>query len=141
MLSEMGDPDVVVDLWHFELWSKVEVRCTSVHTPEFTTVLYYFWYKPDSFRKPTQIFTILLHRYQPDSALLFRDDCAFLCLDDKHWVKVGEPGFPVAAAERGKRVLVACNSTLEVGDYDFTCMSIVPFLICLKPFIILGAVG
>ena len=66
-----------------------------MHTPEVTTVLYYFWYKPDSFWNPTQISTILLHRYQLVSALLFRDDCAFLCLDDKHWVKVGflwQPG-------------------------------------------------
>ena len=30
----------------------------------------------------------------------------FVCIDDKHRLKVGEPGYPVAAAERGKRLLV-----------------------------------
>ena len=32
--------------------------------------------------------------------------CAFVCLDDKHKIKVGEPGYPVAATERGRRVPV-----------------------------------
>jgi len=26
-------------------------------------------------------------------------------IDDKHQIKVGEPGYPVAAAEQGRRVL------------------------------------
>ena len=34
-------------------------------------------------------------------------------------MKVGEPGFPVAAAERGQRVLVSCDSSFE-GDHNFT---------------------
>ena len=50
----------------------------------------------------------------------------FVSLDDKHRIKVGEPGFPVAAAERGRRVLVGRGTTFEVGDHDFTRMSIVP---------------
>ena len=41
-------------------------------------------------------------------------------------MKVGEPGCPVAAAERGRRVLVSRNSSFEVGDHDFTRFSIVP---------------
>ncbi len=28
-------------------------------------------------------------------------------MDDKHRLKVGEPGIPVAAAERGRQVLVS----------------------------------
>ena len=34
----------------------------------------------------------------------FRDHCQLVCLDDKHKCKVGEPGLPVAAIERGKQV-------------------------------------
>ena len=45
-------------------------------------------------------------RYVREYAVLFRDSSLFLCLDDKHRIKVGEPGTPVAAAERGKQVLV-----------------------------------
>ena len=49
-----------------------------------------------------------------------------LCIDDKHRLKVGEPGFPVAAAERGRKVIVRAGTTFEVGDHDFTKFSIVP---------------
>lgn len=33
-----------------------------------------------------------------------------VCVDDKHRVKVGEPLCPVAAAERGRQVLVHSRS-------------------------------
>ncbi len=49
-----------------------------------------------------------------------------VCLDDKHRMKVGEPGFPVAAAERGRRVLVRVGSSFEVGDHYFINFSMVP---------------
>ena len=35
----------------------------------------------------------------------FRVHSAVICLDDKHRVPIGEPGYPVAAVERGKRVM------------------------------------
>ena len=41
----------------------------------------------------------------------------------KHRLKVGEPGFPVAAAEQGRRVIVRDGTTFEVGDGDFTLIS------------------
>lgn len=50
---------------------------------------------------------------------------AFFYMDDKHRVKVGEPKYPVAAAERGKRVLVRLNESFEVGDHDFTKFSLI----------------
>ena len=49
-----------------------------------------------------------------------------VCIDDKHQLKVGEPGFAVAAAERGRKVLVRAGTTFEVGDHDFTKFSIIP---------------
>ena len=52
-------------------------------------------------------------------AVRVRQHCQFVCLDDKHRVKVGEPNFPVAAAERGRRVLTAAGSQFMVGDHDF----------------------
>ena len=63
-----------------------------------------------------------MHEY----AILFRRFSAFACLDDKHKVKVGEPGFPVAAAECGRQVLVHSSTSFEVGDHDFTRVSIIP---------------
>ena len=43
-----------------------------------------------------------IFRYVCQYAVLFRDSSLFLRLDDKHRVKVGEPGAPVASAARGK---------------------------------------
>ena len=51
--------------------------------------------------------------------------CAYY---DKHRVKIGEPGYPLAAVERGWRVLVCANTTFEVGDHDFSKFSIIPFV-------------
>ena len=59
-------------------------------------------------------------------AILLRAHSTFVCMDDKHRIKVGEPGFPVAAAERGRRVLVSRNGNFEVGDHDLTRFSIIP---------------
>ena len=46
----------------------------------------------------------------------------FTCLDDKHRVPVGKPGYPVASVERGKRVIVSRNTDFLAADHDFTCM-------------------
>ena len=74
------------------------------------------------FRKdhPDSHYAAAIFRYQKEYAILFKEHCNILTIDDKHKVKIGEPGFPVAAAVRGKRVIVSCNSTFEVGDHDFT---------------------
>ncbi|CAI2196746.1 19163_t:CDS:1, partial [Funneliformis geosporum] len=48
---------------------------------------------------------------------------------DKHHCKVGEPGFPVAAVERRKRVVVSRDTTFAVTDYDYTKLGIIPSVI------------
>jgi hypothetical protein len=67
-----------------------------------------------------------LFRYLKEFAVKFRDDVCFVCMDDKHKVKVGEPGSPVAMVERGKSVLVAMGKRFEVTDHDFTKYSLTP---------------
>lgn len=47
-------------------------------------------------------------------------------MDDKHKVKVGEPCYPLAAAERGKQVIVGPNQVMAVGDHDFTKCTLTP---------------
>ena len=67
-----------------------------------------------------------IFHYQRELAVMFHDNSVFFCMDDKHRVKVGEPNYPVAAAERGRRVLVQQNEMFEVGDHDFTKFSLIP---------------
>jgi hypothetical protein len=41
-------------------------------------------------------------------------------MNDKHKCKVGEPGLPVAAIERGKQVCVSTNGKkFAVADHNF----------------------
>ncbi len=40
--------------------------------------------------------------------------------------KIREPGYPLAAAQRGREVIVSQSDTFAVGDHDFTCFSIIP---------------
>lgn len=61
----------------------------------------------------------------------FKEFSNFVCLDDKHRIKIGEPSFPIAAAERGRHVLVSRGSTFEVGDHDF--IPSVCFLVDIPP--------
>lgn len=83
------------------------------------------------FRKahPDEHYCAAIWRYMREYAVLYREKCHLISLDDKHRISVGEPRFPVAAAERGKQVLVGPNETFAVGDHDFTCFSIVPSVI------------
>ena len=67
-----------------------------------------------------------LFRYEKEFAIKFKGNTDFIAMDDKHTCKVGEPGFPVAAVERGKQVVVAHNQSFEVGDHDFTKISVTP---------------
>lgn len=68
-----------------------------------------------------------IFHYMREYALLFKSQSLFICLDDKHRLKVGEPNFPVAAAERGRRgLIVSLQEVVQVGDHDFTRFSIIP---------------
>ncbi|XP_014677904.1 PREDICTED: uncharacterized protein LOC106817733 [Priapulus caudatus] len=64
-------------------------------------------------------------RYMREMAVSMKKDALLISMYDKHKVKVGEPGFPVAAAERGKQVLVGPEEIAAVGDHDFTCISLI----------------
>ena len=57
------------------------------------------------------------------------DNTTFVCMDDKHTMKVGEPGYPIAAVERGKSVLVAHGTTFQVGEHDFAKLSLIPSVV------------
>lgn len=67
-----------------------------------------------------------LYRYLREFAVRYRDVSIFVSVDDKHRIKVGEPGFPLAAVERGKEVIVSMRETFVVGDHDFAKFSLIP---------------
>jgi hypothetical protein len=76
-----------------------------------------------------------LFRYEKEFAVKFREITNLVFLDDKHRCKVGEPGFPVAAVDRGKKVVVSKDTTFVVADHDFTKTGIIPSvaMICNIP--------
>ncbi|GES76158.1 hypothetical protein GLOIN_2v1782174 [Rhizophagus clarus] len=47
-------------------------------------------------------------------------------MDDKYQYKVGEPGYSVAAVERGRQIIVSKSKTFQVADYDFMKCDIIP---------------
>ena len=68
-----------------------------------------------------------LFRYLKEFAIMFRPYCSLVFMDDKHKCKVGEPGLPVAAVERGKKVIVTTSGKkFAVADHDFTKFAIIP---------------
>ena len=67
-----------------------------------------------------------LFRYEKEMAIKFRRFSTFASLDDKHKVPVGDPGYPVASVDRGKKVLVSVNKPFMVGDHNFTHNSLTP---------------
>ena len=75
--------------------------------------------------------------------VMLRDYYSFICMDDKHCVKIEEPGLPVAAAERGHKVLVKKGVYFQVGDHNFIKFAIIPSvaLIIATPEEDLGMMG
>ena len=45
---------------------------------------------------------------------------------------MGEPGYPLAAAERGKQVLVSTKTKFEVGDHYFSKFSLTRSVCLMK---------
>ena len=46
-----------------------------------------------------------IFKYAREFSLMNREHCTFLWTDDKHKISTGEPGVPLSALPRGKRVL------------------------------------
>ena len=47
-------------------------------------------------------------------------------MDDKHKVKVGEPGCPPAAVERGQQGLVGLDKVFQGADHDISWLTLIP---------------
>ena len=109
-----------------QFWPKSRHARSKIHYTGQLKIKYMI--QARQFRKshPDAHYASDLFRYQREFAVKFKSHTTFVCVDDKHRAKVGEPGFPVAAAERGRRVIVGLDSSMEVGDHDFTHFSVIP---------------
>ena len=47
-------------------------------------------------------------------------------------ISMGEPNFPLAALPRGRRVLVANNKSFQVGNHDFSTISLISTVILVN---------
>ena len=45
------------------------------------------------------------------------------------YCKIGESGYPIAAVEREKQVIVLCNKSFIISDHDFIKCKIIPNMI------------
>ena len=72
------------------------------------------------------IFKYFFYRYLCEYAIKYRNVATLVSLDDKHQVKCGKPGYPVAAVDQGKQVIVQTNKRFKVADHDFTKVTLIP---------------
>ena len=73
-----------------------------------------------------------VYKFARECAVSIRDLVSFICTDDKHKILVGEPGFPVVALLRGRRVLVGKNEVFQIADHDFSNLSLIPTVILIN---------
>ena len=94
-----------------QFWPKTAHSHSRVHYTSRSAMKYMV--QARQFRKDHEDahYAAAVFRYQRELAVMFRQNSSFVCMDDKHCVKVGEPNYPVAAAERGKS---ACQSKSSV---------------------------
>jgi hypothetical protein len=69
--------------------------------------------------------------YEKEFAVKFCKITNLVFLDDKYRYKVGESEFPVAAVDRGKKVVVSKDITFTIADHDFIKMGIIPSVIMI----------
>ena len=67
-----------------------------------------------------------VYKFLKGRAIKYSTETIFFSADAKCKIPVGEPGFPLAAITRGKKVIVGRNEKFKVADHDFSKMSLIP---------------
>ena len=111
---------------YLQFWPKDPTRRSAIHHTGRLDIKFMVQSRQFRATHPDAHYAAALFLYLRQYAIRFRDHCSLVYQDDKHHCKVGEPGYPVAAVERGKKVLVAIGKSLQVGDHDFTKCSLIP---------------
>ncbi|RIA78868.1 hypothetical protein C1645_882972, partial [Glomus cerebriforme] len=150
MMFELGDPDLITDFR--EINEVLKICPPNIPIPSIQWIRLQFWPKNPTHKNSLQFtgklpvkfmvqarqlrcdhedlhYASALFRYQKEMAILLQVNSWLIFMDDKHRCKVGEPGYPVAAVERGRQVIVSKNNVFKVADHDFTkCALIALFL-------------
>ncbi len=109
-----------------QLWPNNAKRRAALHYTGRLNVRYMI--QARQFRKAheDEHYTASVFQYLHVFAVRFQSVSQRVCLDDKCRIKVGETDLPVAAVERGRRVPMKMGTSFEVGDHDFTKLSMIP---------------
>ncbi|GBC33575.2 hypothetical protein GLOIN_2v1782174 [Rhizophagus irregularis DAOM 181602=DAOM 197198] len=119
-----------------DLLHQIKLECPpGIPIPSTQWLRLQFWPKNPTRLSSLQFTGRLPLKFMKEFAVRFREITNLVFLDDKHRCKVGEPGFPVAAIDRGKKVVVSKDTTFVVADHDFTKTGIIPSvaMICNIP--------
>ena len=117
-VKEMCPPDTLVPS---DEWIRLQFApsCVSLHTALRYTGKVQVRHKVQQrqWRKHHEDshYAACIYRYQREYAVQMQQQCVFVCIDDKHRIKIGEPNFPVASAERGHQVIVGTQSSFQAA--------------------------
>ena len=114
----VGVPIPSVQWLRLQFWLRTSSRTTSKYYTGRLKIK--FMVQARQFRQSHCHYASALFKYEKEFAIKYKKYVDFIAMDGKHTCKVGEPGLPVAAVERGKEVIVAKNQSLQVADHDFT---------------------
>lgn len=126
-----ADTAIPSEEWiRLQFWPKTPKARVSLQYTGWLKV--HFMVQKRQFRKSyeDEHYAAAIFHYLREYVIRLKDYCMLVCIDDKHRLKVGEPGCPVATAGRGKRVLVWAGTTFKLGDHDFTIFYIQHCSLC-----------
>ena len=109
-----------------QFWLKDPTRKTALQHTGRLKVKYIVQQRQLGKEHPDQRYASADFRYQKKLAVRFRQNTTLVSMDDKHKVKVGEPGCPLAAVEGGRQVLVGLDTVFQVAGHDFSRFTLTP---------------
>ena len=112
-----------------QFWPKDPTKKSSMQYTGRLKVKYMVQARQFRANHPDAHYASALFRNQRAFSIQFSSFSKYVFLDDKHHCKIGEPGLPVAAIDRGKRVIVSLDKKFAVADHDHTKCSIIPSVI------------
>ena len=143
------DGEVIVNTGIAVSYASIYRECTTIaqskdisDIPSYKWFLLQFWPCSRSisgmvqytgrFKVKRMVQARILRKHNPDAQYVNAifvnnpNDSIFFSTDAKCKITVGEPDYPIAAVNRGKKVIVGINQSFQVGDHDFSKISIIP---------------